>query len=80
VSRFLIDTNVLLNIATADATWFDGSRQQLTDCSARGTVCVNPIIFAELAPAFASKEALDEWLADAVYERLALPYGAAWRE
>ncbi len=79
MSRFLIDTNVLLDIATADATWFEWSREQLKECSASGTLCVNPIIFAELAPAFPSMQALDEWLAEGVYERLALPYAAAWR-
>ncbi len=78
MSGSLIDTNVLLDIATRDATWSTWSRAQIREASARGTVYVNPIIYAELAPAFVSAEALDRWLDPALFVRASLPYDAGW--
>ena len=73
-----MDANVLLDIATADATWMPWSQGQLAAAAGRGTVLVNPIIYAELAPAFASAADLDRWLDPAVFHRLTLPYEAGW--
>ena len=44
----------------------------------RGAVFVNPIIYAELAPAFASVVELDRWLDPDIFRRAALPYEAGW--
>jgi predicted nucleic acid-binding protein len=74
----LLDTNVLLDIATADPVWSEWSEAQLRSASLRGTVCINPIIYAELAPAFSSSQDLDRWLAPGVFKRLPLPYSAGW--
>ena len=74
----LIDSNVLLDIATADATWISWSQDQLRDATERGPVYINPIVYAEIAPAFATAEDLDRWLDPAVFVRGALPYGAGW--
>ena len=78
MSGFLVDTNVLLDIATADPTWSAWSQQQLTASATRGPVCINPVIYAELAPAFASAADLDRWLDPAVFLRLPLPYESGW--
>jgi predicted nucleic acid-binding protein len=78
VSGFLFDTNVLLDIATADPTWLAWSENQLRMAGAQGPVLINPIIYAELAPAFASVTDLDRWLDPAVFQRLPLPYSAGW--
>jgi predicted nucleic acid-binding protein len=78
MSGFLIDTNVLLDIATADPTWLSWSEGQLRSATAQGPVFINPIIYAELAPAFASASELDRWLDPAVFQRLPLPYAAGW--
>lgn len=40
---------------------------------------INPIIYAELAPAFRTQTELDAWLDPAVFRRLPLPYAAGWR-
>jgi predicted nucleic acid-binding protein len=74
----LLDTNVLLDIATADPVWSGWSEAQLRSASLRGAVCINPIIYAELAPAFASSGDLDSWLAPGVFQRLPLPYSSGW--
>ncbi len=78
MSGLLFDTNVLLDIATADATWLAWSEDQLRAAAAQGPITINPIIYAELAPAFASQSELDRWLDPAVFERLPLPYSAGW--
>lgn len=39
---------------------------------------INPIVYAELAPAFPSEQDLNEWLDHEVFERLPLPYAAGW--
>ncbi len=80
MTGYLFDTNVLLDIATADATWSRWSEEQLQIAGVKGLVFINPIIYAELAPAFASESDLDEWLDPVVFARLHLPYAAGgWR-
>ena len=74
----LFDTNVLLDIATADPVWLSWSENQLRSAAAQGPILINPIIYAELAPAFASAAELDGWLDPAVFQRLPLPYAAGW--
>ncbi len=74
----LFDTNVLLDIATADSTWLAWSEMQFRMAAAQGPILINPIIYAELAPAFASAADLDRWLDPTVFQRLPLPYAAGW--
>lgn len=74
----LFDTNVLFDIATADPTWLVWSEMQFRNAAAQGPIFINPIIYAELAPAFASAADLDRWLDPAVFQRLPLPYAAGW--
>ena len=77
MTRFL-DTNVLLDIATADPIWLAWSEGQFRVAVALGAILINPIIYAELAPAFATQADLDRWLDPAVFQRLPLPYSAGW--
>ena len=78
MSGFLFDTNVLLDIATADPAWLSWSEEQLRTAAAQGPIFINPIIYTELAPAFPTVAALDRWLDPAVFQRLSLPYAAGW--
>ena len=41
------DTNVLLEIATADATWLEWSEGQFRAAAAQGPISINPIIGAQ---------------------------------
>ena len=74
----LFDTNVLLDIATADPIWLPWSEKEFRTSAARGPIFINPIIYTELAPAFATAAALDQWLDPAVFQKLPLPYAAGW--
>ena len=78
MSGSLFDTNVLLDIATDDPVWRVWSENQLRVAAAQGPILINPIIYSELAPAFARMADLDKWLDPAVFQRLALPYAAGW--
>lgn len=74
----LFDTNVLLDIATADPVWLKWSEKEFRSAAAQGPILINPTIYAELAPAFATVADLDKWLDPAVFHRLPLPYAAGW--
>ncbi len=74
----LFDTNVLLDIATADTAWLAWSEEEFRRAAAKGPIPINPIIYAELAPAFATAADLDRWLDPEVFQRLSLPYSAGW--
>lgn len=47
----LFDTNLLLDIATADPVWLSWSENQFRSAAAQGPILINPIIYAEL-PSF----------------------------
>ena len=72
----LVDANVLLDILTEDDHWFEWSEGALVAAAGRGTLAINPIIYAEVAVGFATIEELDEALAEFV--RLSLPYDAGF--
>ncbi len=78
MSGSLLDANVLLDIATADPTWMQWSQEQIRAAAERGAIHINPIIYAELAPAFASADELDRWVDPRLFHRAALPYEAGW--
>jgi predicted nucleic acid-binding protein len=72
----LVDANVLLDILTEDADWFDWSARALAAAAASGDVVINPIIYAEVAVGFDTVEDLNDALAD--LQRLPLPYDAGF--
>ena len=74
----LVDTNVLLDIFTDDATWRSWSEQAIRDALVTGSVGINPVVYAETSVAFADPGALDRHLDALMLARLALPYGAAF--
>jgi hypothetical protein len=74
----LLDSNVLLDIATADPGWLAWSEKEFRGAATQGPILINPIIYAELAPAFATSTDLDRWLDPALFQRRPLPYAAGW--
>ena len=74
----MLDSNVLLDIITADAKWLNWSTEQFIRAASEGQVLINPIIYAELAPAFDSQAAPDRWLRPSLFNRLRLPYEAGY--
>jgi predicted nucleic acid-binding protein len=78
MSGFIFDTNVLLDIATEDPNWLPWSKKQFRFATLQGPILINPIIYAELAPAIDSVTELDRWLNPNVFQKLPLPYAAGW--
>jgi hypothetical protein len=54
----LVDANVLLDVVTRDRVWLSWSQGELARLAAGG-LAINPIIYAELAPAFRTEEELE---------------------
>lgn len=75
----MLDSHVSLDIVTADPKWLDWSREEFRSAAKEGPIRINPIIYAELAPAFDSQAALDRWLRPTLFDRLRLPYEAGYR-
>jgi predicted nucleic acid-binding protein len=73
----LVDANVLLDVLTADPVWETWSERELAR-AAQGGLAINPIIYAEVCPAFRSETELAAALMDWPLQRLILPYEAAW--
>ncbi len=74
----LVDTNVLLDIATNDDQWANWSDQAVVRARDRGRVVINPIIYAEISVGYDSLEALDEAMPRDDFEREDLPYAAGF--
>jgi predicted nucleic acid-binding protein len=69
----LVDSNVLLDIFTDDATWADWSAERLADAFDRGPTLINPIVYAEVSVGFERIEDLEDALPGEI-EREDLPW------
>jgi predicted nucleic acid-binding protein len=74
----LIDTNVILDIAEEDAEWQAWSERQLEHAGEEGELLINPVIYAELAAGFPTREGLDAALDASRLRRENLPWAAAY--
>ncbi len=74
----LVDSNVLLDIASNDPNWSAWSGQALAECAEYCELVINPIIYAEVSVGYSSIEALDEFLPHTGYLREALPWEAGF--
>jgi predicted nucleic acid-binding protein len=78
VRTTLVDTNVLLDIATDDPKWSKWSSDALAEARDRGRVVINPIIYAEVSVGYDTVEALDRALPPTDFEREPLPFPAGF--
>ena len=74
----LVDTNVILDIATDDPTWSEWSSAALERAADESVLVINPLIYAEVSIGLDSIEALDEILSPAMFRRDPLPYEAGF--
>lgn len=56
---FLVDTDVLLDLATDDPRWADWLPQTLETAALAGPLFINPIIYAEFSIGFSRIETID---------------------
>lgn len=69
----LVDSNVLLDVATNDPGWGDWSAAALAEVAEHTSLFINPIIYAEVSIGYTTIEALDAVLPATLYEREPLP-------
>lgn len=74
----LVDSNVLLDIATADPVWGAWSAETLAALADEAAILINPVIYAEVSVGFDRIEELDAALPDSFFVRTPLPYAAAF--
>jgi len=74
----LVDSNVLLDIATNDAAWFDWSSQALESAANDSPLAINAIIYAEVSIGFQRIEDLESAIPSSLFRREPLPFEAAF--
>ena len=74
----LVDSNVLLDVATNDPGWGDWSARALAEVAEHTTLIINPIIYAEVSIGYTTIEALDAVLPATLYQREPLPWEAGF--
>ncbi len=74
----LVDSNVLLDVATNDATWGDWSSAALERAADEAVLLINALVYAEVSIGFDTIEDLEAALPADLYRREDLPYDAAF--
>ncbi len=74
----MVDTCVLLDIATEDREWFAWSAAALQDAADTAMLVINPVIYSELSVGFSTIEELERLLKPDVFEYRPIPREAAF--
>ena len=78
MSRYLIDTNVIIDAADPESEWYAWSAAQLMRATDSGQAFINPIVYAELAGYADSEAQIESILSDMLLKRAELPRKAAF--
>lgn len=78
MSTVLVDSNVILDVATADPRWFGWAARALESAANESTLAINPLIYAEVSVGFHRIEDLELALPATLYQREHLPFEAAF--
>ena len=71
---YLVDSNVILDIFTADSKWCEWATDILLSHESR--LAINPIIYAEISIGFSEIESLENNIK--IFKKLPLPYEAGF--
>ena len=74
----LVDSNVLLDVATEDPTWGPWSSAALEHVADEAVLVINAVIYAEVSIGFPAIEELDQALPEGLFRREDIPYEAAF--
>ena len=72
----LVDTNVLLDIATNDPKWASWSLQRLDAAAVRGRILINDVVYAEFSVGYERIEQVDKALIAVGIEMVDIPRAA----
>ena len=78
MKAILVDSNVLLDVATNDPSWSSWSSRALETAANEAQLVINPLVYAELSIGFSKIEDLEEVVPSSVFRREPLPYAAAF--
>ena len=78
MADILVDSNVLLDVLTVDAFWFDWSSTALVQFGEANVFVINPVIYAEVSVRFETIEELEDALSQTSLERRPIPWSAAF--
>jgi predicted nucleic acid-binding protein len=77
VTAVLVDSNVILDIATMDAVWSEWSEQMVRQLADEAILVINPLIYAEVSVRYETVEELETVVPADLFRRDILPYEAA---
>ena len=72
----LVDSNVLLDVATRTPEWWQWSLAQLNDAALSGPVVINDVIYAEISSRYPSVDVVDSLIRDAGVDLVPMPRAA----
>jgi predicted nucleic acid-binding protein len=78
VSAVLVDSNVLLDVASNDPVWGAWSRETLERVGDEAILVINAVVYGEVSVGYSSIEELDAALPVDLLRRDAIPYEAAF--
>lgn len=78
MSITLVDTNVIVDVLNGHPEWSSWSENHLANCADEGSVAINPLIYAEICAQFDSVEDVDDALSLFNFQRLDIPWDAAF--
>jgi predicted nucleic acid-binding protein len=78
MTAVLVDSNVLLDVMTEDASWLSWSMSAIERAADTSRLVINPVIYAEASVRFTKIEELDAALPSDLFEREPIPYEAAF--
>lgn len=78
MTAVLVDSNVLIDLLTRDARWFDWSFRALETAADSAPLVINPVIYAEVSVRYTRIEDLDADLPAESFAREPLPFAAGF--
>jgi predicted nucleic acid-binding protein len=74
----LVDSSILLDLLTEDPRWLEWSSDAVETAGNEGRLLLNPIVYAEVSVDFERIEDLDLAFPTQFFERVPLPWAAAF--
>ena len=69
MTAVLVDSSVILDIATRDPQWFAWSSARLNEYADKGMLCINPIIYTEVSIGYGRLEDVEAVLPPYLFRR-----------
>jgi predicted nucleic acid-binding protein len=74
----LVDSNIILDVATNDPTWAEWSSLMLETVANESILAINAMIYAEVSIGYGRVEELEQAIPSTIFRREPLPYEASF--